>query len=549
MVKSSRTTLKSTGWINEKVNASPKTDYDVVVIGGALSGAATALMLLREQPGLRLLIIEKSPFFKRRVGEATVEVSTYFLTRVLGLMQHLNEQHLVKQGMRFWFTNDQAKTIEECSEIGGRYTARVPAFQVDRAVLDEEVLRRACAAGATLLRPATVQSVELNCGGAQRIAVRSDGQAQTLSTRWVVDASGVAALLARNHGWWRANTDHPTAAVWARWRGVKDWDGWELARKYPMWAKVCYGIRGTATNHLVGPGWWAWCIPLKGGDVSVGVVFDQRMVDWPEQGPLADRLKEFLCRHPVGREILSDAECIEGDVHLRRNLPYYSTTFAGDGFVIVGDAAGFLDPFYSPGMDWISFTTVSATALILAERAGENLEAKLARHNRDFAVSYQRWFQAVYQDKYEYMGDYELMRLAFLLDLGLYYLGVAAQPFKRGLPGLRETVFSTPPSLPFFHFMRAYNRRFAMIARGRRKRGTWGYDNDRHRFLFGGFTFARSSVTPILSAVMGWLWLEAREGWRTWFRKPSPSQPARNDVEYPSSVQGSTQTVTETVSH
>jgi flavin-dependent dehydrogenase len=532
------------------VNAPPKTDYDVVVIGGALSGAATALMLLREQPGLRLLIIEKSPVFKRRVGEATVEVSTYFLTRVLGLMQHLNEQHLVKQGMRFWFTNDQTGTIEDCSEIGGRYMARVPAFQVDRAVLDEEVLRRACAAGATLLRPATVQSVELNEGGAQRMALRADGQAQTLTTRWIVDASGVAALLARANGWWRANTEHPTAAVWARWRGVKDWDGSELARKYPMWAKVCYGIRGTATNHLVGPGWWAWCIPLKGGDVSVGVVFDQRMVDWPDHGPVGERLKEFLCRHPVGREILGDAEWIEGDVHFRRNLPYYSTTFAGNGFVIVGDAAGFLDPFYSPGMDWISFTTVSATDLILAERSGQKMEAKLARHNRDFGVSYQRWFQAVYQDKYEYMGDYELMRLAFLLDLGLYYLGVAAQPFKRGLPALRETVFSTPPSVPFFHFMRWYNRRFAAIARARKHRGQWGRRNHRRRFLFGGFTFARASMMPILKAVAAWILLEAREGWRTWFRKPSPGEPARKVLEYSSApVPGPAEPVRQSVGH
>lgn len=495
------------------MDAPPTTDYDVVVIGGALSGAATALLLLRQRPGLRLLIIEKSPAFKRRVGEATVEVSAYFLTRVLGLMQHLNEEHLVKQGMRFWFTNGRAKTLEDCSEIGGRYLARVPAFQVDRAVLDEEVLTRACEAGARLMRPAAVQSVELNSGAVQRITIRCESEVQSVSTRWVVDASGVAALLARNNGWWRANTDHPTAAVWARWRGVKDWDSYELARKYPVWAKECYGIRGTATNHIVGEGWWAWCIPLKGGDVSVGVVFDQRLVDWPESGAVGDRLKEFLCRHPVGREILQDAEWIEGDVHLRRNLPYYSTTFAGDGFVLVGDAAGFLDPFYSPGMDWISFTAVSAADLIIAERSGDDIASRVAKHNRDFAVSYQRWFEAVYQDKYEYMGDYDLMRLAFLLDLGLYYLGVAAQPFKRGVQALRETVFSTRPSVPFFYLMRLYNRRLASIARARKRRGAWGRHNDAHRFLFGGFTFARSSMTPVFKALVGWAFLELREGW------------------------------------
>src|ERR1700720_315036 len=126
----------------------PGGHFDVVVMGGALSGAATAMVLLQRQPGLRVLIVEKSAVFSRRVGEATVEVSGYFLSRVLGLTQHLNEAHLVKQGMRFWFFNGRTASLPDCSEIGGRYLSRVPAYQVDRAVLDEEVLRRAQALGA-----------------------------------------------------------------------------------------------------------------------------------------------------------------------------------------------------------------------------------------------------------------------------------------------------------------------------------------------------------------------------------------------------------------
>src|SRR6185369_11726808 len=82
-----------------------KSQYDVVIIGGALSGAATAILLLREDPSLKVLIIEKSTAFGRRVGEATVEISGYFLCRVLGLTGYLNDAHLVKQGMRFWFAN------------------------------------------------------------------------------------------------------------------------------------------------------------------------------------------------------------------------------------------------------------------------------------------------------------------------------------------------------------------------------------------------------------------------------------------------------------
>jgi flavin-dependent dehydrogenase len=491
--------------------------YDVLVIGGALSGSATALLLLQEKPDLKILIVEKSTVFGRRVGEATVEISGFFLGRVLGLMQHLNESHLVKQGMRFWFSNAQAKTLEDCSEIGGKYLSRVPAFQVDRAVLDEEVFRRAEAAGATVVRPAAVGKVELNAGGFQEVELRSGDSQRRVNARWVVDASGVGALLARQNGWWQANEAHPTTAVWSRWTGVKDWDGLELRNKFPNWGKACHGIRGTATNHLVGPGWWAWCIPLKGGDVSVGVVFDQRLMDWPEGGSLGQRLKDFLCQHPAGRELLSDAQWKEGDVHWRKNLPYSATRVAGNGFVLVGDAAGFLDPFYSPGMDWVSFTAYSAARLILAERRGEDIAARVEKQSQDFVRSYRCWFEAIYQDKYEYMGDFQLMRLAFLLDLGLYYYGVASQPFKRGAPALAEPVFSTPPSVPFFYFIRFYNRRLARIARNRRARGVWGRKNAGKRFLFPGYTFAPSSSWPLLKALAGWAWLELAEGWRTWF--------------------------------
>jgi flavin-dependent dehydrogenase len=500
---------------------SPSEPYDVAIVGGALAGAAAALLLLREEPKLRLLIIEKSPAFTRRVGEATVEVSAYFLGRVLGLTQHLNESHLVKQGMRFWFFNSQTRSLAECSEFGGLYNARVAAYQVDRAVLDEEVLRRATALGAEVWRPASVAKIELQPGGHQALTVRTGEQTRHVHARWVVDASGVAALLARQHKWWQPNLAHPTAAVWARWRGVKDWDGWDLAQKYPKWATACLGIRGTATNHLTGDGWWAWFIPLKGGDVSVGVVFDQRLVRWPEGGSLGQRLKDFLSEHPIGKELLTEAQWIEGDVHWRRNLAYSSTTYAGDGFALVGDAGAFMDPLYSPGMDWVSFTVMTTVDLIRAQQRGEDVGPRLARHNATLRRSYARWSEAIYHGKYEYIGEYDLMRVAFLLDLGLYYLGVASQPYKRGLDGLREPAFTTAPSTPFFYFIRAYNRRFARMAQARRARGALARTNDCRRFLFGGYTFSPASSKPLLKALLHWGRLELTEGWRSWFRRPA----------------------------
>src|SRR5206468_7527318 len=148
-------------------------------------------------------------------------------------------------------------------------------------------------------------------------------------------------------------------------------------------------------------------------------------------------------------------------------------------------------------------TVSSAAQLIVSQRRGQDIRPGLTKHNLDFSRSYARWFAALYRDKYEYLGEYDLLRLAFLLDLGLYYFGVASQPFKHGKKALCKPVFATPVSTPFFHLMRAYNARFARIARTRRRRHRLGRQNAGRRFMFQGYTFAPSSVTPIFKALAG----------------------------------------------
>jgi len=169
-------------------------------------------------------------------------------------------------------------------------------------------------------------------------------------------------------------------------------------------------------------------------------------------------------------------------------------------------------------MDWVAFTASCAVELVSTQVSQQDIAPMIARLNQQFSRSYVRWSNAIYHEKYYYLGEFDLMSTAFLLDLGLYYMGVVNQPFKRGRISFLEPVFSTGPSTPFYLLMRFYTRRLARIAEDRHARGVLGKTNAYRRFLFGGYTLAKSSSRHVLTGLLRWGWLEVTEGWRTWFK-------------------------------
>ncbi len=483
---------------------------DVAVIGGAFSGAATALLLKRQAPELRVVIIEKAEEFDRKVGESTTEVSSCFITRVLGLTNYMGHHQLPKQGLRMWFTRSADEKFDECAEIGAMYNSRLPGFQVDRATLDEHVLATAVAAGCELWRPAKLASVEP--GGAtsgSTLQVKVGTEIKTLRARWVVDASGRAAFLARKMGNFEVLSEHPTNALWARYTGVKDWDGHELRTKFPKWMEATKTARGWATNHLCGLGWWVWVIPLKGGDVSIGLVYDTRLFTPPQGGSIGERIIAHCVTHPVGREMLADAQAIEGDQRAFSQLPYRVTQVAGDGWMCVGDAAGFLDPLYSPGLDFCSFTAQAAADLIVRSHRGEAVD--LACYNRRFAFCFRSWFEAIYLDKYYYLGDAELMAAAILVDISTYHLGPVRQVYADPATMFGSFPFDGRPGRIAARLIAFYNRRLVAIAKKRLAAGTYGTRNAGWRLLIGGFT-AEPKVSGRLLFKGLWKWIKMEIG-------------------------------------
>lgn len=476
-------------------------DYDVVIVGGAFSGAATALLLKRKHPAARVLIIEKAAEFDRKVGESTTELSSCYMTRLLGLTHHLGHHQLAKQGLRMWFANRPDQPFDDCVELGAKYQARLPTFQVDRSTLDQHMLDMAVAAGCELARPAKVNSIELE--GKSHVFYES----HRASARWVIDASGRAAVLARKLGHFHANTEHPINAVWARFTGVKDWDSYEWREKFRDYANACRTSRNWATNHLMGHGWWCWIIPLKGGDVSAGIVYDSRIFKLPEGANLSERLRAHLLSHPVGAEIFGNSQVIEHDVHAFSNLPYWSSKVCGESWAAVGDAAGFIDPLYSPGLDFCSYTSCYVADLVARSLAGEDIAPSLSYYNEQYPVTYRLWFETLYKDKYYYMGDAELMAAALLLDVGMYFVGLVIPVYKDPEREFLHLPFEGTPGRVVGATMSFYNRRLVTMAKRRLAKGCYGRRNAGWRELYDGFV-ADGRVWKLIRKGIGH-WLRA----------------------------------------
>lgn len=99
-------------------------DYDVVIIGGAFSGAASAVLLKRQFADLRVMIIERTEVFDRKVGESTSEVAGCFITKVLRMGAHLHISQVQKHGLRLWFHKDGTNAPGRSTEIGPALQAR-----------------------------------------------------------------------------------------------------------------------------------------------------------------------------------------------------------------------------------------------------------------------------------------------------------------------------------------------------------------------------------------------------------------------------------------
>lgn len=342
---------------------------DVLVIGGGPGGSACAALLA--DAGFSVVLLERAAFPREHVGESLLPASIPVLEQ-LGVMPEIEAAgFVVKRGATMvWGTDPEPWSWYFADDPEQRPTS----FQVVRAQFDEILLNNARTHGVDVRERHQVLNVDFT---PDRAAVRylhgrREGQ---IDARFIVDASGQAALLGRQLKLRRWDEHFQNLAVYGYYRGARHLDP-------PNDGNIFI----ESTEHG-----WLWKIPLHTGAASVGAVVDKQFgrAGLREHGA-AGFLECQIALAPHLRALLKGAS-LAGEARIERDWSYSSTSFAGDGYVLVGDAACFVDPLFSSGVH-----LALGSAALAAAYAASALNDPATRAEAAQA------YQAVYEKQYQY---------------------------------------------------------------------------------------------------------------------------------------------------
>ena len=345
--------------------------FDCVVLGAGPAGSTAAALVA--QAGFRTLLVERDTMPRFHVGESLMP-ETYWPLQRLGVLDRLKaSRHVTKHSVQFVNQKGRASAPFYFHKHDPRDCSRT--WQVVRSDFDQMLFENAEEKGADC-RDGTRVSEVLFQGPSQRAhGVRlctADSQSSEVEAAVVMDATGQQSLIATRLGIRRENPNMRKSAVWSYFRGAERGKGLDAG--------------ATVILHTADGNSWFWFIPLSDDITSIGVVGDSRYL-------LAENLKPTeifereLALCPALRERLEGTATVE-PFRVAREFSYKSSQAAGDGWVLIGDAYGFIDPVYSSGVYFaLKMGEMAADCAIEGLQKGDTSAAQLGAWSEEFDLA------------------------------------------------------------------------------------------------------------------------------------------------------------------
>ncbi|HVG61505.1 MAG TPA: tryptophan 7-halogenase [Hyalangium sp.] len=404
----------------ERVDAA--SEFDVVIAGGGLAGQALARHLKLYYPETKVAVIDKLvrplPEAAFKVGESTIIISAHYYQTVLKLGDYLFTKQLRKLGLRYFY-GDGRQPVATRPEMGkSSFHHLLNEWQLDRGMFENDLRTFNQQLGVELIEGANITDIRLSSDDApHELSYVRDGSTTTVRGRWLVDASGRRCLLGQKFGTGPERVNMARSAAWWRVKGRVDVANL-VPRDNVAWHDCVPGDnRFNSTTHMMGKGYWVWLIPLSSGVTSVGIVatdsihppstyntLEKAMAWLDEHEPhLAHHLRRQFPEKPLDFKVLKD-------------FAYRNTqVVSAQRWACVGEAAGFADPFYSPGSDSISMMNGMVVDMIRVDREGKLTEEMVQRWQQLF----QDWLAKTTFDihtSYPYMHNPMVMSCRTLWD-------------------------------------------------------------------------------------------------------------------------------------